>query len=303
MTRFNLTVFLVTVLVTQAFPQPSISFTFDDGITTDMPGYTFEQWNAMLLDHLDRAGIKTVFFVTGRNKLDGKGQFLLKSWDDKGHKISNHTFSHLNYGSQNISLETFGEEFLKNDKIIKKYKNYFPLFRFPYLKEGDTKEKVDGFRSLLRQHGYKNGYVTIDASDWYIDSRLVKRLRENLNTDLQGFREFYLDHLYERALYYEKLSLELTGRHIKHTLLLHHNLTSALFLGDAIKMFKEKGWEITSAQEAYQDEIFNANPSNVPAGESLIWALAKESGKFEGILRYPAEDSKYEKDKMDNLGL
>ena len=44
-------------------------------------------------------------------------------------------------------------------------------------------------------------------------------------------------------------------------------------------------------------------PNNVPAGESLIWALAKQSGKYEDLLRYPAEDEEYEKDKMDALGL
>ena len=31
-------------------------------------------------------------------------------------------------------------------------------------------------RAFLTDHGYKNGAVTIDASDWYIDDRLRKRL-------------------------------------------------------------------------------------------------------------------------------
>jgi hypothetical protein len=104
-------------------------------------------------------------------------------------------------------------------------------------------------------------------------------------------------------VYYEELAFTLKGRHIQHTLLLHHNLASALFLGDLIKMFKEKGWRIVNAAEAFKDDIFRQQPSNVPAGESLIWALAKESGKFDAILRYPAEDSSYETDKMDKLGL
>ena len=44
-------------------------------------------------------------------------------------------------------------------------------------------------------------------------------------------------------------------------------------------------------------------PCVVPAGESIIWALAKESKRFESMLRYPGEDGDYEKDKMDRLGL
>jgi hypothetical protein len=171
------------------------------------------------------------------------------------------------------------------------------------LKEGETKDKIESFRYLMKEHQYRNGYVTIDASDWYIDSRLRTHLRENPKGDIEGFRQYYLKHIYDRALYYDDLALKLTGRHINHTLLLHHNLTSALFLGDLIKMFKEKGWKLVDAEEAYKDEVFKKQPSNIPAGESLIWALVKESGKFDDMLRYPAEDSRYEKDAMDKLGL
>ena len=57
------------------------------------------------------------------------------------------------------------------------------------------------------------------------------------------------------------------------------------------------------AAVAFQDPVFSSMPNITPAGESLIWALAKESGKFEGKLRYPGEDSVYEKANMDRLGL
>jgi peptidoglycan-N-acetylglucosamine deacetylase len=302
MIRIKLTILLWLAVLTMR-AQPCISFTFDDGVTEDMPGYPFEVWNKMLLDHLDQEGIKAIFFVTAANKTDDKGRFLLASWNDRGHKISNHTVSHLNYNSKSVTFEQFRRELLNNDKLIRKYSNYLPLFRFPYLKEGDTKEKVESFRALMKEQHYKNGYVTIDASDWYIDSRLRKRLREDAKADIEGFRQFYLRHLYDRAMYYEGLAFKLTGRHIKHALLLHHNLASALFLGDLAKMFKEKGWKITDAEEAYKDEIYQKQPSNIPAGEGLIWALAKESGKFDTLLRYPAEDSRYEKDEMDKSGL
>ena len=84
--------------------------------------------------------------------------------------------------------------------------------------------------------------------------------------------------------------------------MLHHNLAAALFVDDLIALFKEKGWKVISAEEAYRDPIFENQPKNIPAGEGLIWALAKESGQFESVLRYPAEDSTYEKEQMDALG-
>ena len=287
----------------QANTKPQISFTFDDGITTDMPGYDFKTWNSMLLQHLEKEQVKAVFFVTGSNKTDEKGRFLLESWNAAGHRIGNHTYSHPSYNSSKITYQDFEREFLKTDSIVRQYSRYIKLFRFPYLKEGNTPEKIAQFRSLLQTQGYHNGYVTIDASDWAIDGRLRKKLRENPNADLAPFRQFYLEHLYDRAMFYENLAKQMTGRSIPHTLLLHHNLSSALFLGDLIALFKAKGWEIVPADQAFEDPIFKALPTNVPAGESLIWALAKESGKFESILRYPAEDESYEKEKMDALGL
>lgn len=68
-------------------------------------------------------------------------------------------------------------------------------------------------------------------------------------------------------------------------------------------MFIKKGWKLISAQEAYKDSIFKREPQIIPAGESIVWASAKESGKFENILRYPGEDGEYEKAEIDKLGL
>jgi peptidoglycan/xylan/chitin deacetylase (PgdA/CDA1 family) len=297
-------VFLILITsISYSYAQPTISFTFDDGNTNDMPGYTFEQWNGKILQHLDDAGLKAIFFVMGSNKTDAKGKQLLMSWSERGHKIGNHTFSHKNYGSSQITFETFKRELLITDSIIKPYSNYIRMFRFPYLKEGNTKEKNESFRVFLKEQGYSNGHVTIDASDWYVDSRLIKRLRQDPKANIEAFKQFYLAHIYERALYYEDLAYILTGRHIKHTLLLHHNLVSALFLGDLIKMFRAKGWTTLNAADAYTDAVYRSTPSTVPAGESLIWSLAKENGSYESILRYPAEDSRYEEDKMNALGL
>ena len=85
--------------------------------------------------------------------------------------------------------------------------------------------------------------------------------------------------------------------------MLHHNLTSALFLGDLIKAFKAEGWETIDAKDALTDEVYKMIPDIVPAGESIIWGLAKETGKYEDVLRYPGEDSKYEEEKVNKLGL
>lgn len=282
---------------------PKIAFTFDDGSTKDLPNHKLEEWNQLILRHLKKNDLKAVLFATGSFLEGEKGRYILNSWNDAGHKIANHTYSHPYYHSSKITLEEFQQELLKNDSVIKNYSNYYRYFRYPYLKEGNTIAKRDRFRTFLKNQNYKVGHVTIDASDWYVSSRLTKRLKENPEVNVSGYRDYYIDHIYDRALFYDSLATQLTNRKIPHTLLLHHNLTSALFLDDLITHFKNKGWEVINADEAFKDSIFNNEPNTIPAGESLVWALAKQSGKYENVLRYPAEDSQYEKEAMDGLGL
>lgn len=301
--------FVVVVLIIIGFyinidkNQPTISFSFDDGSIKDFPNNKNESWNKLLLEKLKNNDVKSVLFVKGKNLDNKRGMEILKEWDTENHLIANHTYSHTYFNSKKVTLEQYQHEFLKNDSLINNYKNYIKLFRYPYLKEGNTIEKRDGFRSFLKKHNYKVGHVTIDASDWYVNQRLVKRLLKNPSADITKFKEFYINHILDRATFYNQLGIDLTGENIPHNLLLHHNLTSALFIDDLIFAFKEKGWKIISAEKAFKHSIYNKLPKNLSAGESLLWALAKETKQYESVLRYPAEDSRYEKSSMDSLGL
>jgi hypothetical protein len=76
-----------------------------------------------------------------------------------------------------------------------------------------------------------------------------------------------------------------------------------MFLGELLRMFRDKGWQIVDAETAYADPIFASTPQVLPAGQSLVWSLAKATGKLDTALRYPGEDGAYEAPKMDALGL
>jgi hypothetical protein len=93
------------------------------------------------------------------------------------------------------------------------------------------------------------------------------------------------------------------NRPVRHTLLIHHNLLNALFLSDLLQMYTQRGWRLIDAATAFEDPIFASEPDILPAGESILWAMAKESGKVDAVLRYPAEDEGYERKRMDELGL
>lgn len=280
-----------------------VSFTMDDPEVGESPIYSHSERNQKILESFKGAKVKAALFVCGKRIDNPQGRALLESWDKAGHLIANHSYSHHYFNSKKMSFETYRDDFLKVEPLIHGFKNFTKLYRFPYLKEGDTKEKREKMRLALKEHGYGQGYVTIDASDWYIDDRLRERLKSNPKTDLKPYRDYYLKHMWDRSMFYSDLAQKVYGRKVKHTLLIHHNLLNALFLNDLIQMYRDKGWKIISAKEAYKDPVYQLEPNIVPAGESIVWASAKESGKFESILRHPAEDGEYEKAAMDKLGL
>ena len=283
--------------------QPTLSITIDDPNINPSPLLTPTERRDKMLAALDKHGIKAALFVCGKRVDSEEGKALIAGWDNAGHLICNHSYSHNYYHAKSMTLEAFSADMLHGDEIIKGYVHYTKLFRFPYLKEGDTTEKRDGMRAFLASRGYANGSVSLDASDWAVDERLRAALAKDAKIDLRPYKEFYIKHLLDRAMFYDGLADKVVGRKVTHTMLLHHTLLNALFLGDVLDAFVARGWQLTSAETAFRDPMFKTLPNVLPAGESIVWSLAKESGKYDNILRYPGEDESYEKPEMDRLGL
>jgi peptidoglycan/xylan/chitin deacetylase (PgdA/CDA1 family) len=283
--------------------RPQVSVTMDDFSWGNAVRLSATERNQAILKTLDSYSIKAALFVVGRNIDNEEGKQLLKAWNDAGHLIANHTYSHRNYNNPAVTAAVYEEDILRAEALLKEFPRFQKYLRFPMLKEGDTAQKRDDIRRVLRNHGYHNGYVTIDNSDWIVDQRLTARLKKDPNADLTPYRDFYLEHMWDRAQYYDALAQKVLGRPVKHTILTHFNLLNGLFLGDLLQMFKNKGWQLIDAEEAFKDRIFNAEPKVVPAGESIVWSLAKENGTIAKTLRFPAEDGEYEQARMNKLGL
>jgi peptidoglycan-N-acetylglucosamine deacetylase len=292
---------------TSIWNPPQIAFTFDDPKTEDSGNLHWSEINERILSTLQKRKLKALLFVCGKRVDSVDGRSLLAEWNNAGHAVGNHTYSHhslnASQGTNKITLAEFEADTLKNEPLISSYSNFTRLFRFPFFKEGDTVEKRDGMRTFLKQHGYRSGRATIDASDWAISARMETRMKAEPKANLQPYRDFYLQHIWERAEFYDLLAQRVLRHPVRHTVLLHHNALNAMFLDDLIAMFTERGWRPIDAESAYADPVYDQQPNILPAGESLIWALAKESGKFEKDLRYPGEDDTYENPKMDALKL
>ncbi|HEV2690952.1 MAG TPA: polysaccharide deacetylase family protein [Bryobacteraceae bacterium] len=281
---------------------PQVAITMDDVNWQAIPGADPEKANRAILGALAaHSNLRAAIFVCGKFVDNDTGRQLVRAWSDAGHIVGNHTYSHPFL--PNITAPAFIQDLERGEAVIRDFPGFQKMFRFPYLKEGDTASKRDEVRAYLASHGYRTGHVTIDASDWYYDNRFRERLAKDPSVDKRRYRDAYLAHIWDRAMYYDGLARNVLGHAVPHTLLIHYNLLNVLFLGDLLDMFVTKGWQLVSAQAAFQDPVFTRQPDIVPAGESLIWALAKADPRFAAKLRYPGEDDVYEKPKLDRLGL
>ena len=294
---------LATRHVSSQTSAPQISITMDDFNWQNAVHQSAADRNRSILNTLNRHSIKAALFVIGRNVEADEGKKLLKEWNDAGHLIGNHTYTHQNLNSPSMKLENYTSDITQAETLLKEFSRFQKFFRFPMLKEGETAEKRDGVRSFLTANGYRTGHVTIDTSDWVITSRLSDRLDKDPSADVKPYREFYLAHMWDRAQYYDDLSRRVLGRSVKHTILVHYNLLNGLFLNDLIELFKSKGWRFIDAEAAFRDPVFSEKPKVLPAGESILWALAKTDRKIAQTLKYPAEDGETVVKEMKKIGL
>lgn len=284
----------------------SVAFTFDDGPQLDpTPLMSPQQRNQAMLDALAAHKVSAALFVTcdfGASK--PAGYALAKAWGDAGHALGNHTMTHPDLNAPAVSLAQYEQEILDCDRITSTLPGYQKWFRFTFLREGNTPEKRDGMRAFLKEHGYRNGYVSLDTSDWRLDVKLNEVLRANPKADLEPIRQVYLAHVKQRALAYRDLSRRLEGRDIPQVLLLHHNLISALWLKDVIAQFIDMGWTITTPALAFADPVYQLQPARAVPGQSLLLSIDRTRGmhKFEGWERI-VDDGDFEIEQLEKAGV
>jgi peptidoglycan-N-acetylglucosamine deacetylase len=277
-----------------------IGLTFDDGLDPAREPRA-AAWNTRILNTLREQQLHTIVFPSLSRIGGDAGLALIAEWSASEHGVGNHTAEHRNFNSPRVSLESFIADVQRADQALNQLPTWLPLLRFPYLKEGDTPEKRDGMREWMRDNGYRAAPVSIDTSDWYYNERYLALLKAGRSEPLKKLKRAYVRHLLDRANYYDALARQVIGRSPSHVMLLHTNALNAAALRDVIEGFRAKGWHFVAARSAFEDPIYAMQPDTLPAGESIVWALAKEHGVED--LRYPAEDAAYERPLLRRQGL
>ena len=269
---------LACIILAPHLHAQSVAFTFDDGPNlAATPHLGPQARNEAMLAALARHKVQAALFVTAGFAADRpEGLALARAWGQAGHTLANHTMTHPDLDSDKVSLARYQQEVLDCDRVIAALPGYQKWYRFTYLREGNSKDKRDGMRTFLRQQGYRNGYVTLDTSDWRLNDKLTEVLAKNPRANVEPIRQAYLSHIRQRALAYRELAQRLQGRDIPQVLLLHHNLINAMWLDDVIRQFKDMGWTITTPAQAYADPVYRFMPER--PGGSLLLAMGRSLG-------------------------
>lgn len=278
----------------------NIAFSFDDGLNPQT-NHQAKQINQNILKHLKDAQVESMVFPTLIKIGDAQGKQLIRRWGEQGHLVGNHSTLHQNLNEDDVSSETYIQSIQDAETVLKDLPNWTKRYRYPFLKEGHTAQKRDAVKHWLQQYNYQSGAVSIDASDWFYNQKYLSYVKVNQPEKLTRLKDAYIEHLLDRAQYYDTLAQNTLGRSPDHILLLHVNAINAAFLADVIEAFKTKNWNIVSTQKAFRDPLYQMQTQYLPAGESIIWSLAKEKGLEN--LRYPAEDAPYEMDRLNHYQL
>ncbi len=278
-----LAVLLLAACVSAAAPVAEsgkrIALTFDD--IPRHPGAFFseDERTERMITHLRETGVEQAAFFLNPGKIAERpgAEARIARYVAAGHVIANHTSTHPQLSDTDVAA------YLANiddaETWLKGREGYRAWFRFPFLDEGRSdKAKRDAIRAGLAERGLQNGYVTVDASDWFYEQAVTNAVRTGQEIDMDALRDLYVESHVQSAEFNDQLARKTLGRSPAHVMLLHETDLAALYLGDLIRALKAKGWTIISADEAFADPIAKLQPDVPSAQGTLIEALAWERG-------------------------
>jgi peptidoglycan-N-acetylglucosamine deacetylase len=272
---------MIAAIPSPAQAQRRIAISFDDVPRNAGAWLTPDERTDMLIARLRQAAVpQAAFFINpgALTRPDGAGgEARIAAYVAAGHVIANHGFSHLKLSHS--AVEPYIADIDAAETWLDGRPGYRPWFRFPFLDEGRQDHgKRDAVRAALAARGLINGYVTVDASDWNMESLTIAAVNAGTQVDRSRLRDHYVRAHVEAADFYDRLAVQTLGRSPAHMLLLHETDLAALFIADLVAALKADGWTIISADEAYADPIALNAPDTPSAQGTLTESLAWERG-------------------------
>jgi peptidoglycan/xylan/chitin deacetylase (PgdA/CDA1 family)/ketosteroid isomerase-like protein len=226
-----------------------------------------------LLAALARHRVPAVGFVIWGHVADEADRALLGRWLDAGHELGNHTKSHP--GCTKTPLHDYvadveaGRAGLQSFLDARGAKVRF--FRYPYLQEGDTAEKLDAVRRYLDSSGQRAVPVTIDDEDWSFEAPFLEAKASGDGARARLVAADYQAALRAAIRHHEATSDALLGRTAPQVLLLHANAVGASEWDRLFTWLEESGHRFARADEVLADDAFARPPRFVAVYGCGLW--------------------------------
>lgn len=268
---------LPLLLAAQTPPKRHLTITIDDlPRGGDSPSQDLAELTAMtraLTSHL--RGTHAIGFVNpGSVKSRAIGpaglQSILKIWRGNKLDLGNHTSTHPSL--HRIPLADYIKSIEEAEPAITQARGgqRSVFFRHTFLHTGLTLETKRGLEDYLAKNNYRIAPVTIDTSD-YVYAAVYAQ-------DPARVRAAYLEHVENATAFFERRSVEVTGREIPQIILLHANQLNADTMPALLAMFKRRGYRFIPLAEALRDPAYQLPDTYTgPRGQSWIhrWATTK----------------------------
>jgi peptidoglycan/xylan/chitin deacetylase (PgdA/CDA1 family) len=259
-----------------------ISLSFDDVPRGRGAFLSPNERTAKLIAALEAAGVQQAAFFVNPGQISNFGDAAggadrIAAHVKAGHVIANHTYKHPHLSAR--TAEAYLAEIDQAEAWLGKQPGHRPWFRFPYLDEGGSdKVKRDAVRAGLKARGLRNGYVTVDASDWNMDQLTANAVKSGRKIDMDALRDLYVETHVEAANFSDALMVRTIDRSPAHVLLLHETDLAALFIGDLVDGLRKAGWEVVTADTAYADPLHKVVTDVPSSNGTLSEAMAWEKG-------------------------
>ena len=236
-----------------------------------------------LLAVLGKHRVKAVGFVVWGSVSGPADEAILAEWLAAGHELGNHTKRHPDLS------RTTAEEWIADAEagraglagFLSRHGRTPRLFRFPYLREGDTEEKLDAVRDYLARSGQRNVPVTIDNQDWDFEAGWVAAKRAGDAAALARVADDYQRALRTEVVAQTEQGDRLFERKVPQVLLLHANEVGAAQWDALFSWLSGRGYRFATADEVMADPALSAPHRYVASRGGSLWSRVEQERRVE----------------------
>ncbi|GAB5519194.1 MAG: hypothetical protein RhofKO_14450 [Rhodothermales bacterium] len=226
-----------------------------------------------LMNAVQRFSAPTTVFAIGNTVNEPGGRQLLDLFLQRGAMLGNHTMSHPNFAEisqDQARMEITGAQAVL-EPIAQGYGQQVRYFRFPQLSEGASIEQRNQYQQMLAANDLTNARVTISTDDWRYDAEYTELELAGEWEERYEVGQRYMQHIRDSIALWERTADELTGRNIRHVMLLHANRINRDYLGQILAELQAAGYTFISLDRAYQDPIYQQEATwTSPNGTSFL---------------------------------